>query len=446
MVKEFTGKQIAILGFGLEGKSTLEFLRAHGVEDADVTLLDKKSIDDTSWLKTITWPNYLSSLDSFDLIFKTPGITKHMIEEETSRTDIDRSRFTSQTQYFFDTYKGTVIWVTWTKGKSTTVSLLQEMLQHAGKKSILVGNVGKPVLEAIDFTNPPEIVVYELSSFMIDALDTFHVDIAIFTSLYPTHTKEHGGYDAYIQAKFRLLAHADHLLVWSQLVKVAGSDRWFFDATNWKEIVWYGEEGTYTFSDGYFRKYGDKIFSDETMKILWVHNRYNACALLGVCDILQLSYTYAEEALNTFTGLEHRIEYVGTYKDILWFNDAIATTPQATIAAVETFGRQLGTIFLGGSEWEYQFEELAKILEKYEVSNIILFPDTGVRIKKLIDTKKHTIFETCSMEEAVTFAYSHTAPGEVALLSCGSPSFSLWSWFKEKGTQFKNAVVQLANI
>ncbi|MBP7847907.1 hypothetical protein KA013_01650 [Patescibacteria group bacterium] len=102
---------------------------------------------------------------------------------------------------------------------------MQEMLLQAGKKSILVGNVGKPVLEEIDFENPPEIVVYELSSFMIDALNEFHVDIAIFTSLYPTHTKEHGGYEPYIQAKFRLLAHADHLLIGSQLVEAAGNNK-----------------------------------------------------------------------------------------------------------------------------------------------------------------------------------------------------------------------------
>ncbi len=444
MVKEFTGKQIAILGFGLEGKSTLDFLRGHGVEDAYITLLDKKSIDDASWLRTVAWPNYLSSLDSFDLIFKTPGITKHMIEEETGRTDIDRSRFTSQTEYFFANYKGTVIWVTWTKWKSTTVSLLQEMLLLAGKKSVLVGNVGKPVLEEIDFNNPPEIVVYELSSFMIDALNDFHVDIAIFTSLYPTHTKEHGGYEPYIQAKFRLLAHADHLLIGSQLVEAAGNNKWFFEATNGKEIIRYGQEGTYTFSDWYFRKYSDKIFSDELMKILGVHNRYNACALLGVCDILQLPYTHAEEALNTFTGLEHRIEYVGTYKDILWFNDAIATTPQATVAAIETFGTQLDTIFLGGIEWEYQFEELVKTLEKYEVSNIVLFPDTWVRIKALLNSEKHTIFETRSMEEGVDFAYKNTFPGKVALLSCGSPSFSLWSGYKEKWGKFKEAIIKYA--
>jgi len=99
------------------------------------------------------------------------------------------------------------------------------MLQQAGKKSVLVGNIGLPVLEEIDFENPPEIVVYELSSFMIDALDTFCVHIAIFTTLYPTHTKEHGGYEPYIQAKFRLLAHADHLLIGSQLEKAAGTNK-----------------------------------------------------------------------------------------------------------------------------------------------------------------------------------------------------------------------------
>lgn len=164
-------------------------------------------------MKQFTGEDYLTTLDEYDIIFKTPGLTKYMIEQETGRTDINRSRFTSQTQYFFDTYTGQVIGVTGTKGKSTTVSLLQEMLLAAGKKSMLVGNVGKPVLDEIDFSNPPDLVVYELSSFMIDALGEYHVDIAIFTTLNATHTKEHGGYEPYIAAKFSLLAHADHLLV-----------------------------------------------------------------------------------------------------------------------------------------------------------------------------------------------------------------------------------------
>ncbi len=440
MVKEFTGKQIAILWFGLEGQSTLEFLRRQWVADTDITLLDKKPIEGNSSLKQFTGEDYLTTLDEYDIIFKTPGLTKYMIEQETGRTDINRSRFTSQTQYFFDTYTGQVIGVTGTKGKSTTVSLLQEMLLAAGKKSMLVGNVGKPVLDEIDFSNPPDLVVYELSSFMIDALGEYHVDIAIFTTLNATHTKEHGGYEPYIAAKFSLLAHADHLLVWSQLQEAAANHPVFIQATTWKEIVWFGKEWTYTFAEGYFRKNGIPAFTDSEMKILWVHNRYNACALLGVCDILQINYSCAEDALATFTWLEHRIEYVGTYKDILWFNDAIATTPQATIAAIETFWSQLGTILLWGSEWEYQFEELVATLEKYEVPNVVLFPDTGVRIKPLLDSKKFTIYETRSMQEAVAFAYKHTEPWKVVLLSCGSPSFSLRSGFKEKGTQFKTAV------
>lgn len=441
MVKEFTGKQIAILGFGMEGQSTLQFLRVHGVGDEQITILDKKMIE---WVpatvRTVFGSDYLNELNQYDLIFKAPGLTKHMIETEIWPTDIDRSRFTSQTQYFFDNYKGTIIGVTGTKGKSTTASLIQEMLVHAWKNSLLVGNVGKPVLDEVDFTNPPEIIVYELSSYMIDALQDFEVDIAIFTSLASTHTVEHGGYDAYIRAKFRLLEHAKHLLIGAQVKEAAGDHPAFISATAGKEIKRYGQEGIYTFEDGSFKKNSEKLFADEWMQLLGMHNRYNACALIGICDILWLPYNSLIEALHSFGWLEHRIEFVGTYKGIHWYNDAIATTPQATIAAIDTFGEKLGTIFLGGIEGEYKFGVLVEKLRTYNVKNIVLFPDTWARIKSLLKEWEFTLFETRSMEEAVRFAAENTSADKVALLSCGSPSFSLWSGYKEKWVQFKKFV------
>lgn len=441
MVKEFTDKEIAILWFGLEGRSTLAFLRRHGVNESKITLLDKKSWEELpEGIKSIIWETYLSDIDNYDLIFKTPWITKYMIEQETNRTDIDRSRFTSQTQYFFDHYRWTVIWVTGTKGKSTTVSLLNEMLLLAGREVALVWNVGQPVLDVIDFASPPAIVIYELSSFMIDALNQFHLDIGVFTSLFATHTKEHGGYEAYIWAKFRLLAHAKHLLIWSQLKEIVSNHPMFVEATVNKPIVWYGKEGTYRFEKGSFYKENLELFGDDGMKLLGVHNRYNACALFGVCDFLGIDYAYVQQALHRFAGLEHRIEFVGNYGDIDRYNDAIATTPQATVAAVETFWSRLWTIFLWWSEGEYEFDELVQLLESTGVENIILFPDTWKRIKNLINPQKHTIYETTSLEEAVAYAFQHTPKWKVALLSCGSPSFSLWSGFKEKWMRFKDAI------
>lgn len=447
MVKEFIDKKIALLWYGLEWASTLAFLRRQGVSDNQITVLDKKSLTDVPpGIMSVSGEHYLDWLEAYDIVFKTPGITKYMIEQARwDAVQLDRSRFTSQTQYFFDHYEGTVIGVTGTKGKSTTVSLILEMLRHAGKDVVLVGNVGTPVLDALDFNAPPEIVVYELSSFMLDALHTFTIDIWVFTSLYSTHTYEHGGYEPYVQAKFRLLTHATHCLIGSQLQEVTHDLPSFTSAIAGKQILWYGQTWTYTFADGFFWKEWHQLFSDQDMRLLGIHNRYNACCLLGVCDLLHLPYTFAQQALESFSWLEHRIEFVGTYGDIDRYNDAIATTPQATLAAIETFGDRLGTIFLWWSEGEYDFTQVAQALQTYQVRNVILFPDTWSRIRPLLNDTTISVLETRSMEEAVQFAYAHTLPGYVVLLSCGSPSFSLRSGYKEKWTQFKQSIVKFSH-
>jgi UDP-N-acetylmuramoylalanine--D-glutamate ligase len=151
--------------------------------------------------------------------------------------------------------------------------------------------------------------------------------------------------------------------------------------------------------------------------------------------------------LQQFDGLEHRIELVGTYGWIIRYNDAIATTPQATMAAIESFGEQVDTLFYGGIEGEYDHSWVAELIVKYDIQNLVLFPDTWSTLKELLTTNYtlHTtnVLHTRSMEQAVDRAAKHTKKWALALLSCGSPSFSCWTSFKEKGSLFKEFVTKL---
>lgn len=261
-----------------------------------------------------TGSNYLDNLETFDYIFKSPGITLRLLEEQTGKV-WRKEQFLSQTQLFFDLYDGIIIGITGTKGKTTMSTVLQQVLEQAGKKVVLAGNIGKPVLDIVNFDNSPEIVVYEISSFMLESLDEFQLDIGVFNTLYPTHTSEHGGYENYVAAKARLLNHSEQLLIGYQAEEALGN------SLQDKDYISYGKTGKYTWTDGQFMIDGMLVATDEAMQIPGVHNRYNMCGLIGVGDILASNnilylenYMIAfQNVLANFQGVEHRLESVGVY-------------------------------------------------------------------------------------------------------------------------------------
>lgn len=440
----FTNKNIGILGFGREGKSIYTFLIKHDISPTQIVIYDERAhiAELPVGVATHLGPFSADKLLKHDSIFVSPWLTLHMLAEKIWRENLAllTPKLTSQTQYFFDQYKWMVIWVTGTKGKSTISTLIYLMLKEAGKQVQLVGNIGKPVLDEIDLTNPPEIVVYELSSFMLEKLNKAHIHIGIINTLYPAHTKEHGSHDDYVAAKLKVLKMSDTALIGTQAAEIIDTKKIP------QNSFFYGKTGKWTFHDGQFFESDKQLFTDQDILLLGEHNRHNICAVIGVCQSLNIDLVHLQTVLKTFTGLEHRIEHVGTYGWIDRYNDAIATTPQATIAAIETFKDELETIFLGGSEGNYEFSWVTALLEKYHIKNVILFPDTWPRIKELLDNTKYNIFETRSMQEAVQRAAQVTGKNKVALLSCGSPSFSLRSSYTEKGRLFKEAVRELGSV
>jgi UDP-N-acetylmuramoylalanine--D-glutamate ligase len=152
---------------------------------------------------------------------------------------------------------------------------------------------------------------------------------------------------------------------------------------------------------------------------------------LGISDEI-IKITIAK-----FKPLPHRLEFVGEFNNIKFYDDAISTTPESTIVAIEAL-KNVDTIFLGGEDRGYNFSQLEKTIKKYKIKNIVLFPDSGKKIK----IKGKNILKTKSMETAVRFAYKYTAHGKICLLSCASPSYSLWKNFEEKGDQFKKFVYE----
>lgn len=390
-------KNTYILGYGKEGKITKQYLKKEysklkiGIGDG---ALDKK---------------YLEKQQDFDIAIKTPGIKKELVTIP----------YTTATNIFFSKVKvrNIIIGVTGSKGKSTTSSLIFHILRSAGKDVELLGNIGKPMLQALLKPIPKgRIFVLELSSYQLDDIQ-FSPDIAVVTNLFPEHMDFHGSLKNYYEAKKNIINYqtSANFFVYNQ--KSAG---WLKDYKG--KVV--------TFSP---KKYETHLIGE--------HNKSNIGAAVAVAEILKIPQQKITKAIKSFKGLEHRLELVGEFKGIKFYDDAISTTPESTIMAIKAL-KNIDTIFLGGQDRGYDFRELEKVIKKSGIRNTVLFPDSGHKMIKQL--KGFNVLKTNKMEKAVKFAYKNTKKGSVCLLSCASPSYSLWKNFEVKGDEFKKFVKKLA--
>jgi len=434
-ISDLQDKNIAILGFWKEGKSSLDFLLKNWIPKENITILDKWEVSENNWVKFISGENYTDNLWDFDIIIKSPGLSPY-----NEKLALYRDKFTSQTQIFFDNYEGKVIWITGSKGKSTTSTLVYELLKKAGFSVKLVWNIWTPVLDEVDVLawEKYDFIVYELSSYMLEVLKP-KLFIGILNNIYDVHLDWHLGRENYTKAKFNLFYNCENKLVNYELYNRFQIENPIYFGTDWK----------YNFKENNFFIQDTEIFDDKWIVLLWEHNKKNICSVIWVCDILNIDFSILKEVLKTFSGLSHRIEDIWTYKGITFIDDAMATTPESTIAAIKTFGRKIGTLFLWWQDSGFTFTELRQIIDENKIENIVLFPDTGIKIypelQEFEDEKDLYLnwikfFKTSSMEEAVNFAYRNTTKGKICLMSNARPSMSVWKNYLDKALQFKIAV------
>ncbi len=405
-LNELEHKKILIAGFGIEGKSTQHFLKEK-VPSAAVDIVDRED-----------GPEYLSGQDKYDLVIKSPGIRKELIHVP----------YTTATNIFFANTKGLTIGVTGTKGKSTTSSLIHEILLGSGRRSHLVGNIGKPMLtELLSEKGNDDVYVCELSSYQLDDI-AYSPHVAVFIDFFPEHMNYHGSVEAYWEAKKRIVAFS------------GPNDFFVFNPafTRLKELSLSIQANPVP--------YVEKLpFNDSVIPLLGKHNNDNVRAAVTVGKIFDIPAGIMESAVRTFHPLPHRLEFVGTFKEISFYDDAISTTPESTISAILAID-SVKTIFLGGQDRGYDFRSLVRLIHEREIRYVVLFPDSGLTIFKLLNEypkDDFTVLSTSNMEEAVAFAYKLTPKGSSCLLSTASPSYSIWKNFEEKGNLFKQHVRNL---
>jgi UDP-N-acetylmuramoylalanine--D-glutamate ligase len=426
--------KIAILGYGVEGESVYNYYRAH-YPDAMFTAYDNKPEPKNPLPQGVEFVGGVTDFKGIDadIAIKTPAIAPWDVEVT--------GEVTTMTREFLKKCPAPVIGVTGTKGKGTTASLIKSILDAAGKKTWLVGNIGVGAFDVLDQISPDDIVVYELSSFQLwDADVSPHVAVVLFIE--QEHLDVHSSMDDYVAAKANITAHqtADDVVIYKANNDYSRQIGEMSEATK----IAYPNSQTAHVRDGEFY-YGEQhICSTSVLKIKGAHNQENACAAIDAAWLYTQDSAAIEKGLASFYGLPHRLQFVAEKDGVSYYDDSIATTPSSAIAALRSFdGRKV--IILGGSSKGSDFSELGRELTQHDV-HAILIGDEAVHIAASCDAAGFANYEMIdsSTMQAVVMRATDLAQGNgTVLLSPASASFGLFKNYADRGEQFTQAVLNL---
>ncbi|MDE6724893.1 MAG: UDP-N-acetylmuramoyl-L-alanine--D-glutamate ligase [Ruminiclostridium sp.] len=426
----FNGKRVLILGFGREGKSTLDLIKDF---DCEIGISDQNPnfTDDVKKYKLYSGDSYLDPIKEYDIVMKTPGIALlDKIDEK------DKEKITGQTDLFLRFCPNYTIGVTGTKGKSTTSSLIAHILNYCGKNAVLIGNIGIPPLSVVDTLEKDTIVVMEMSCHQLEYVKA-SPKTAVLLNVYEEHLDHYVDFNAYKAAKENIYRYQgnDDLLIYNKELQTES-----VTSLSSKKITADMEEKADIYVSDKDIIVEGKPISIEMLapKLEGKHNLYNIG--IALCTALRqgCDFDKAVEAVRSFNGLEHRMEYVKTVNGVRYINDSISTIPLATINAVNTFNAD--TVIIGGMDRGINYDILVDFLNSGKVENIICLPDSGYRIADSLNAKAN-VYRVKDMEEAVAKAYE--AAKRCCVLSPAAASYGFYKNFEERGKHFKDLVDRL---
>lgn len=415
-------KKILILGFGREGKSSLDFIRRE-LPQAEVAIADQQEIVVKN-TTVISGKNYLDACKDYDLILKAPGvIIKDYLDAET------KSKITSQTDLFMRVFSRQIIGVTGTKGKSTTSSLIYHVLKSAGRDAQLVGNIGKPCFDVLGKITDQTAIVFELSAHQLEYIQA-SPHIAVLLNIYEEHFDHYTTPDDYYGAKKNIYKYQtpDDLLIYGDIFQHAT-----IDEINAAQSMKINITKTEIFPRDQIRT-----------KLIGEHNQLNIQVAAAIAYAYKINGEDFKQAIASFQPLPHRLEYVGTFRGIKFYNDSIATAQEAVINAIKALG-DVDTIILGGMDRGLDYHPLVNFIRETNIRNVILLPATNDRFQQTFDEGEYSqkLIHVKNMREAVEQAYAITATDKSCLLSPAAASYGFYKNFEERGEDFKNLVSML---
>lgn len=450
--REFGNKRIAILGFGLEGRSSYKLMRRYFPEKKIIICDQKDELPDSMSLsdRHISWflgKDHLAGLEEADIIMKSPGISYMALH------GIPQEKFTTQTAIFLELFRKQVVGITGTKGKSTTSSLLHHILVTAGKPALLTGNIGTPCFDLLDKITDDSIIVFELSSHQLEKT-MVSPGIAMLLNIFMEHLDHYTSYDAYKEAKM-------NIALWQQ-----AGDIFIYSSTN-QEVIsqldtlktaavklpvgGFTEAGSGAWFDGtdlLFSYLGrQRRYVDICTKRLLpgAHNLVNISAAVSAAVLLGVSDEKIIESVETFRGLPHRMEYIGSFSGVHYYNDSIATIPEAVVEALKSLP-DTSVLILGGKDRGLDYGALMRFIAESPVEVILFTGETAQQMHQLSRVisgfeEKHCVL-AISFEEAVLQACRLAPAGSTVLLSPAAASYDAFKDFKARGERFKELVMK----
>jgi UDP-N-acetylmuramoylalanine--D-glutamate ligase len=444
--------KVLVVGMGRSGLAAAEFLRKRG---AQVTVSDKRSpealVQEIKHLRELeigceVGGHCEESFAAADLIVVSPGVPlslPHLQKSiQTGKEVISEIELASRF------LRGKVIGVTGSNGKTTTTTLIGEILKTTGFHVQVGGNIGTALTSLVDHSTPETVNVVELSSFQLEAISTFRPDVAVLLNITPDHLDRYDSFEDYARAKLNIVKNQTS----SDFSVLNRDDRFLLRTSEtiraqqyWFSTVAEVEQGTYC--DGQnliFQSIERKevVISLDAIRLRGRHNLENICASITAANLVNAALPKIREAVSQFEGVEHRLEWVAEIDGVRFYNDSKATNTDSTLKALEAFEPGI-VLILGGKDKGSDFTVLRPLV-KERVTNLILLGEATEKIRlQLKDTVP--MLPAKNITEAVKLAFAKSSRGNIVLLAPACASFDMFQNFEHRGQAFKEAVRELRN-
>ncbi len=437
-----SGGRLLILGFGKEGQSSYRYIRKSfpdvsiGIADCNPNLTNNPLIAKDRKLQLHLGEDYLDSMASYTFILKSPGIQLNGVKMA------DHTVLSSQTDLFLKYYGDQCIGITGTKGKSTTASMIHHILKSANKPTLLLGNIGVPAFDQLDLITSETIVVFELSAHQLEY--THHSPkYAVILNIFPEHLDYFNTYEAYRKAKLKIFENqkpgAIRIIGEALEERPKGQDMLVSSRSDEQTSMLVTEDSCKNLISHEFLR-----IKPGQLSLLGMHNMKN----MGVAVLLSASFginmSEAVHHMESFRSLAHRLELLGPYQGVHFYNDSISTVPESAIAAVKALPR-VDAMILGGYDRGLDYTSLVSFLIHSDVGIFIFLGVSGGEMKRLFDQDSDhgkLLLQVSSMEEAVMMLKEKLKPSCYCLLSPAAASYDQFRNFEHRGDAFKDLVIK----
>ena len=438
-ISKFANKKVLVLGLAKSGESAARLLDKLG---AIVTVNDGKPFEENpaaqslleEGIKVITGGHPLELLDEdFEWMVKNPGIPYN--NPMVMRALEKQIPVITEVELAYLISDAPIIGITGSNGKTTTTTMIAEVLTAGGQNGLLSGNIGFPASQVAQDAGETDTLVMELSSFQLMGIETFHPEIAVITNLMPTHLDYHGSFEEYVAAKWNIQKNmtASDCVILNFNQDLAKE---LAKKTAAKVIPFSTQEkvdGAYLDGDVLtFR--GEAIMKASELGVPGSHNVENALATIAVAKLRGIDNQVIRETLAHFGGVKHRLQYVGEINQVKFYNDSKSTNILATQKALSGFDNSKVILIAGGLDRGNEFDELVPDIKG--LKKMVILGESAARVKRAADQAEVSYLDASDVRDATRQAFSVAEPGDVVLLSPANASWDMYKNFEVRGDEF----------